>query len=106
MAKWFGKIGYGKTVQTSPSVWKPQIEERSYYGDIIRNTSSWNSNTDSTNDDLRFDGQISIVADQFAYQHFASMRWIELYGAKWKISKVEPKHPRLILTLGGVWNER
>lgn len=106
MAKWFGKIGYAKTVQTAPSVWKPQIEEHEYYGDIIRNTSSWNSNSDSTNDDLRFDAQISIVADQFAIQHFASMKWIELYGAKWKISKVEPKHPRLILTLGSVWNER
>ena len=105
MAKWFGKIGYATTVQTAPSVWKPRIEEHEYYGDIIRNTSNWNSNPDTTNDDLRFDAQISIVADQFAIQHFASMKWIELYGAKWKISRVEPKHPRLILTLGGVWNE-
>ena len=106
MAKWFGKIGYATTVQTSPSVWKPRIEEHEYYGDIIRNTSNWSSNPDTTSDDLRFDAQISIVADQFAIQHFASMKWIELYGAKWKISRVEPKHPRLILTLGGVWNEK
>ena len=25
-------------------------------------------------------------------------------GAKWKISKVEVQYPRLILTLGGVYN--
>ena len=104
MAKWHGKIGYAIPVQTSPSVWKNQITECEYTGDIPRYTSAWNSNTDSTNDDLRYDGQVSIVADQFAYQHFSSIKWIELYGAKWKITKVEPQHPRLLLTVGGVYN--
>lgn len=105
MAKWFGKIGYAVTVQTAPSVWTPKIEEHQYFGDIIRNTSSRNETQDSTNDELKFDAQISIVADQYAIQHFASMKWIELYGVKWKISKVEPRHPRLILTVGGQFNE-
>lgn len=104
MAKWRGKIGYVSHVQTSPSVWTDQIEERTYSGDILRSTSGWGSNTDSTNDDLTFDGQVSIVADPFAYQHFTSMKWIELMGVKWKITKVEPHHPRLILTVGGVYN--
>lgn len=104
MAKWFGKIGYAATVQTAPSVWKPQIEEHSYFGDIVRNTSSWNNNTDTTNDDLKFDVQVSIVADHFAQNHFGSMKWIELYGAKWKVIKVEQRHPRLILTVGGLYN--
>lgn len=104
MAKWYGTIGYVTAVQTKPSVWKNQTIERKYSGDVMRTSSSWNSNSDSTIDDLRFDGQISIVADPFANQHFSSMRWIELYGAKWKIIKVEPRHPRLILTVGGVYN--
>lgn len=105
MAKWFGKIGYVSHVQTAPSVWKNQETVREYFGDITRNTSSWRSNSDSTNDDLTVDVQVSIVADPFAYQHFASMKWIELYDAKWKITKVEPRHPRLILTVGGLCNE-
>ena len=105
MAKWFGKIGYVTHVQSAPSVWKNQETVREYFGDVMRNTSGWKSNTDSTNDDLTIDVQISIVADQFAYQHFSSMKWIELYDAKWKITKVEPKHPRLILTVGGLCNE-
>ena len=105
MAKWFGKIGYATTVQTAPSVWRPSIVEREYYGDVIRNTSRWSANSESTNDDLNVDVQITIVADPFAYQNFYSMKWIEFMGAKWKITKVEPKHPRLILTVGGVWSE-
>lgn len=104
MAKWFGKIGFATKVQTAPSVWKPLIEEHEYYGDVIRDTASWTNNPDSTNDELKFDGQISILADQFAHRKFSSMKWIELYGTKWKITKVEPKYPRLILTVGGVWN--
>lgn len=105
MAKWFGKIGYIVQVQTAPSVWKNQDEVREYFGDVIRNTSRWSSNPNSTNDDLNIDNQISIVADQFAYQNFHSMKWIEFMGAKWKIAKVEVQHPRLILTIGGVYNE-
>lgn len=105
MAKWFGKIGFATKVQTAPSVWKSKIEEHEYYGDIIRDTSSWSNSSDSTNDELKFDGQVSIVADLFAHQKFSSMKWIELYGVKWKITKVEPKHPRLILSVGGVFNE-
>lgn len=105
MAKWFGKIGYIVQVQTAHSVWKNQDEDREYFGDVIRNTSRWSSNPNSTNDDLNIDNQISIVADQFAYQNFHSMKWIEFMGAKWKIAKVEVQHPRLILTIGGVYNE-
>lgn len=106
MTKWFGKIGYSSTVQTAPSVWKPAIEERSYFGDVLRNSSRWSTTQESTNDDLNVDVQISIVADPFAYQNFHSMKWIEFMGAKWKITKVEPRHPRLILAVGGVWNEK
>lgn len=105
MAKWFGKIGYVTHVQTAPSVWKNQEVVYEYFGDITRKTSSWRNDGDSTVDDLTLDVQISIVADQFAIQHFSSMKWIELYDAKWKITKVEPKHPRLILTVGGLSNE-
>lgn len=104
MNKWFGKIGYVKEIQTAPSVWTSEETVHEYYGDVIRNTSRWSTNQDSTNDDLTISNQISIVADPFAYQNFHSMKWIEFMDAKWKITSVEPKYPRLILTIGGVWN--
>ena len=104
MNKWFGKIGYIEQVQTAPSVWKPQETIREYFGDIMRNSSSWSANTDSTNDELTIDIQISVVSDPYAYQHFHSMKWVEYSGTRWKIKKVEPKYPRLILGIGGVYN--
>lgn len=104
MAKWFGKIGYSETVETAPGVHTPQITVHEYYGDVIRNTTRWTVNSESTNDDLTVNSQISIVADPFAIEKFYSMKWIEFMGTKWKISSVEPQFPRLLLTLGGVYN--
>lgn len=105
MAKWYGVIGYGETVQTSPGVWKDKITERTYAGDVIRNTSRWSNSSNSTNDDLNINNQISIIADPFAYQNFHSMKYAEFMGTNWKITNVEVQYPRLILTIGGVFNE-
>lgn len=104
MAKWFGKVGYSESVETAPGVHTPQDTVYEYFGDVIRNTTRWAGNSDSTNDDLTVNCQISIVADPFAINKFHSMKWIEFMGAKWKITNVEPQPPRLLLTLGGVYN--
>lgn len=105
MAKWFGKVGYSaEQTETAPGVWTPDIVVREYYGDIIRNNTRWSMNSESTNDDLTVNCQISIVADPFAINEFHSMKWIEFMGVKWKVTSVEPQPPRLLLTLGGCWN--
>ena len=105
MARWFGKVGYSETVETAPGVWIPQDTIREYYGDVLRNTSGWSGNSDSTNDNLTVNTQISIVSDPFAVEKFYSIKWIEFMGAKWKVDRVDPTQPpRLILHLGGVYN--
>lgn len=105
MAKWYGVIGYGETVQTSPGVWEDKITERTYAGEVVRNTSRWSPSSNSTNDNLNINNQISIVADPFAYQNFHSMKYAEFMGTNWKITNIEVQYPRLILTIGGVFNE-
>ncbi len=103
MAKWFGKIGYAETVETNPGVWKEQITTRDYYGDLTRNTRRLQS-ADKVNDDLNISNELSIVSDPYAINNFHSMRYAEFMGAKWKISNIEVSYPRLILTLGGLYN--
>lgn len=102
MAKYFGKIGYAETEETSPGVWREQIVEREYYGDLIRNTRRLQA-ADKVNDDINISNEISIVADPYAMSNFHSIRYAEFMGAKWKISSVEVSYPRLILTLGGLY---
>ncbi len=103
MAKFYGKIGYANTVETKPGVYEEQIVERSYYGDLIRNIRRLQS-ADQVNDDINISNEISIVADPYATNNFHTMRYAVFMGTKWKISNVEVSYPRLILTLGGVYN--
>lgn len=104
MAKWYGTVGYIETKETTPGVWKPEVTERKYFGDVLRNSSRWTASTDSTNDDLNINNQISIVADPFAYRNFHMIKYVEFMGAKWKVTSVDVQRPRLILTIGGVYN--
>lgn len=104
MGKWYGKVGYSKPVEVKPGVWKDEITERSYYGDTIRVSTRWSASPDGTNDDLNVNNQISILADPFAYDNFSRMKYVEFMGAKWKITNAEPQRPRIILTVGGLYN--
>lgn len=103
MAKFYGVIGYAETKKTSPGVWTEAITEKNYSGDILRNTSRWQAG-ENLNDNLTIHNRISILADPYAYQHFHAIRYIEWSGAKWKVTSVEVQRPRLILTIGGVYN--
>lgn len=103
MAKFYGVIGYAETIEDIPGVWKDKIIERSYYGELVRNTRRLQS-ADKLNDDVNIANEISIVADPFANQNFHLMRYVEFMGTKWKITNVEIQYPRLILTVGGVYN--
>lgn len=103
MAKFCGAIGYATSVETSPGVWIEDIIEREHKGDLPRNNSRWQP-SNQVNDDLTINNQISILADQFAYENFHSMKYVKFMGAKWKITNVEVERPRLILSIGGVYN--
>lgn len=104
MAKFYGPIGYAVTEETTPGVWEEKTVERMYYGDLIRNTRRLQS-SEYLNDDINISNEISILADPFAYENFHSMRYVGFMGAKWKVSSIDVQYPRLILTVGGVYNE-
>lgn len=103
MAKWCGIIGYAEQVETTPGVWSEQITERKYYGDVIRNNRRLQS-AGKLNDDINVGNEISIIADPFANNNFHSMRYVEFMGTKWKVTTVDVQYPRLILSLGGIYN--
>lgn len=103
MAKFYGIVGYSETVETVPGVWEEQIIEHEYDGDFVRNTSKFQT-AGKVNDDVNVANEISIVADPYANQNFHMMRYVEFMGAKWKITNVEVRYPRLILTIGGLYN--
>lgn len=105
MARYYGEIGYGETVENPPDsgVWVDIITEHRYYGDIIRNSRRLQEG-EHLNDDLTVSNSISIVADAYANQHFFAIRYIRWQGVPWTVSDVEVRAPRLILRLGDVYN--
>ena len=103
MAKFCGVVGFAITKETKPGIWSNVITEREYYGDVLSNARRLQT-IDQLNDDINVSNRISIVADAFANENFHSMRFVEYMGTVWKVSNVEVQRPRLILTLGGVYN--
>lgn len=105
MAKFYGTVGYGITKEAPPGVWDEEITERNYSGDVLQFYRRYDA-SEYVNDDLNVSNRISIVADAFACDHVADMRYICWMGSKWKIHGVDVQRPRLILTIGGVYNEQ
>ena len=103
MAKWCGKIGYAVTSETRPGIWEEVIVERNYYGDMIRNSRRLQA-ASHVNDDININNELSIISDPYAMNSFHAMRYAEFMGTKWKITNVEVQYPRLILSLGGLYN--
>lgn len=103
MAKFYGDIGYAITKESSPGVWSEDITEKKYSGDVIRNSKRWQSG-ENLNDNLVVHNEISIIADPFAYENLQNIRYVKWMGACWKVTKIDINRPRLILSVGGIYN--
>lgn len=104
MAKYYGKIGFVSTEETEPGIWEEISTERLYFGDLIRNTRRLESSS-KINSDLNISNQISILADPYLNNNLQRIRYVEFMGTKWRVETVDVQYPRLILSLGGVYNE-
>lgn len=103
MAKFYGVVGYGFSVETDPGVWEDNIVVKPYFGDVVRNTRR-SSEGQQVNNDLTVSNSIEIVADAYANEHFFAIRYVMWQGVAWQVTEVEVRRPRLALRLGGVYN--
>jgi|SRR3954453_17672889 len=103
MTKFHGRIGYGESTETSPGVYADAIVEYFYYGDVF-NQSRALQQGENLNEDIQVGISISIVGNEYALEHYLSIRYVELAGELWTVANVEIQRPRLILTLGEVYN--
>lgn len=102
MARYFGRVGYGHTVEVRQDVYDEVVTEHKYYGDVVRNTRVLESG-DAINNDISVGNNIEIVADAYALEHFFAIRYVEWAGTFWTVTEVEVRRPRLLLRLGGVY---
>lgn len=100
--KWSGVVGYAIENETKSGVWSG-MTERKYYGDVTRNSRRIQS-IDKVNSDVTTSNEISFVADPYAKENFHAIRYVEFMGSFWSVDSIEVEHPRLKLTIGGIWN--
>jgi hypothetical protein len=81
MARFYGEVGYGISIEapTDSGVWVDAITEYSYFGDVIRNTRKLESG-ESLNNDISVGNSISVVADQYAIEHFFDIKYVRWAG--------------------------
>ena len=101
--KFCGNVGFATQEETAPDVYRDEITVRPYRGDVIRRRRKW-QNGDNLTDEFTVDNEISIVADDYIRTHIPLIRYVEWMGCDWKVTSVDVQFPRLILTIGGVYN--
>lgn len=104
--KYFGKIGF-KVIdnESNPGVTQTKIVERPYYGEVIRNARRVQS-SDKMNDDLTVSNQISLLLDPYLCENYYNIAYLTFMGGKWKVGNIEMRHPRIIIDIGGLYNEQ
>ena len=102
--RWFGKVGFGLT-EHNPVTGKSKsvIVEYEYFGDVLKNTRKWESN-DHLNDDLTISNIIKIYADNYLMKYQDAIKYATFNGVYWRVSNIEVEFPKMVLTLGGVYN--
>ena len=104
--KFSGKIGFWiKDVEIKPGVFKPQIIEKNYTGDVLRNIRRFQSVENQQNENLAVNNKLSIISDLYLQQNWGSINYVSWNGVNWQVSSVDiGSFPRIVLELGGVYN--
>lgn len=104
--KFCGNIGFKETLEIpeGSGIYRNVITEKGpYYGDILKNYKSWQT-TNNHNDDSEISNTISIVSDPYALNAIGAMKYVVWLGQKFKIKSISVEFPRLVLTIGGLYN--
>lgn len=105
MGRFHGEVGYGRSKETPPGSgkWVKEITEFPYTGDVIRNARNMEPG-ENLNSDISLANSISIVADEYAVENIAFIKYVRWGGVCWAVTTVEVRRPRLILNIGKVYN--
>lgn len=102
MTRYSGLVGYGQQVEVEPGVWDTEDKEVMMKGDLLRQNA--NIQDSGINDKVSLNHRVSLIGDAYAFDNYYNMKWVTVNGFKWAVSAIELQRPRLIVTLGGIWN--
>lgn len=106
MSLFYGPIGFVQTVEdpAGSGIWVEQTVEKNYRGDVSRYSKRYENGSQQVNPNLNISNTISIVADPYISNNAFAIRYIKWLGSYWEVSSIDVEPPRLILSIGGVYN--
>jgi hypothetical protein len=97
-----GNIGIASgQIEPSPGVFEEQFEEIKVTGTMRRNSARWSSMKSS---EPRAKHILSIIPPETSTVDINEVVYIWWKGRKWSVVDIEYIHPRVQLTLGGLYN--
>lgn len=104
MGKYFGNVGFATQQETEPGIWETIIVERPYSGEILDNR--WRTGSSSNvNGELTLNCDFSLLIDPYMIKNHVFIAYISYMDIKWEVTGATPNYPRIVLTVGGVYNE-
>lgn len=103
MAKFAGLVGYVTQEETVPGVWVPVENPKQMRGDVIRQNVNIRDNG-KINGDVSLQHRVSVIGDAYAFDNYYNIKWIMLDGMKWEVTSIEVRRPRIIVSIGGLYN--
>lgn len=88
-----------------PGVFSDSMKEIPVTGLLLREGQYPNRSVEGTATNVALQNRISIVMDSRIEKHIFNIRWATFEGVKFAVTSIEVKRPRIVLTLGGVYNE-
>jgi hypothetical protein len=103
MTKFRGSIGIDRgSVETSPGIFEPNIEEVEITGEMRNLSARWQSH--EQRDSVSARHVLSIVTPENSIIDFSEVVYIIWQMRKWSVVSIEYKRPRIELALGGLYN--
>lgn len=103
--KYSGKLGFVVEAETEPGVYETVTNEVDVKGDIKGIAPGYTVNdSNSMNPEFNLKCKISFIASPQVLSNLGYMRYAIYKGQKWKVTSAIPNGPRIIITLGGLYN--
>lgn len=103
MTKFRGTFGFAEApVETSPGIWETPIREELLSGDIFNDNARYERGL-GTNDDVKVSKKISVIRKR-DLDETVKIKYVIIDGVKIKIESLSFERPRIIMTLGGLYN--
>lgn len=103
MAKFSGNIGFNMPVDKGTGIYEDFIVERHYRGEILSQSRKYQTESKILGD-IECNVRISILSDDFLRVNLSQIRYLHYSGSVWTVKSIEPTYPRIVLTVGGVYN--